>query len=89
MLAVDGVPGGILESGVDRVPTLDEVDVDLLDGAAGDQAVAGVARGGHEVVLVGPGHQRNHLVRGAGGLDVHLTSAVGLELGHPVIGRIG
>jgi hypothetical protein len=84
VLAPDGVPGRILEPLVDRRPARDLGGVDLLDALAGHEAEAGVARGGDEVetALV---HQRDHLVRCAGSLDVDLAARLLLEVRHPVV----
>jgi len=71
MLAVDGVPRRVLEPRVDILPVRNEIGVDLLDGLAGDQAEARVARGGDQIEAAAV-HQCHHLVGGAGNLDVDL-----------------
>ena len=64
-----------------------EVEIDLLHPLAGDEAQRGVARGGDEVeaALV---HQGDHLVGGAGGLDVDLAAGLLLEIGDPVVALV-
>jgi hypothetical protein len=83
MDAVDHVPRRVLEAGVDRVPGRDEGEVDRLHPVPRDEPQRGVAGGSHEVeaALV---HQRHHLVRSVGGLDVDHAAGSFLELGHPV-----
>jgi len=49
MLAADRVPMRVLQARVDVLPIRDEVDIDLLHRLAGDEAEAGVARGGDEI----------------------------------------
>ena len=89
MLAVDGVPLGVLKTGVDRVPALDQVGIDLLNGSTGDETETGVAGRGHQVVLLGAGHQSHHLVRCARDLVLDHAAGVFFELGHPVEGGVG
>ncbi|MPL93019.1 hypothetical protein SDC9_39143 [bioreactor metagenome] len=88
MGAVDGVPGRILQPVVDALPVGDQIDVDRLHLAARDQPQRGIARGGDQIEapLV---HQRHHFIGGARGLHLDLAAGGLLELGDPVIGRIG
>jgi hypothetical protein len=87
VLAVDRMPGHVLEPGVHRPPRGDQRGVHLLHRLARDQAQRGVARGGDEVeaALVHEGH---HLVRRARGLDVDLAAGALLEAGDPVVGLV-
>jgi hypothetical protein len=85
VLVVHRVPGSVLESLVDSRPAGDQLGVDLLDGAAGDEPQAGIARCRHQVELLGLGHEGHHLIGGAGGLDIHHAPGVRLESGHPVV----
>ena len=88
VLAVHRVPGGILQAGVYLAVARDERQVECLHLAAGDEAQAGVAGGGHQIEapLV---HQRHHLVRGGGRLDVDLAAGLFLEAGDPVVVLVG
>ena len=61
VFAVDGMPGRVLQPGIDVLPTGDEFGVDLLHPFPGDQPVAGIAGGGDQVESTFV-HQRNHLV---------------------------
>ena len=88
MLAVDVVPRRFLQPLVDVRVARDAIDVDRLHGAATDQAERRVAGGGDEVVSA-LGHQRDHLVGGAGGLDVDLAGRVLLERRHPIVILVG
>ena len=78
------MPRRLLQPLVNRRIALDELDVDRLHALAGDQAQAGIARGGDQVepALI---HQRHHLVGGAGGLHIDLAAALLFEIGDPVI----
>lgn len=49
MLAVHRVPGGILQAGVYLAVARDERQVECLHLAAGDEAQAGIAGGGHQI----------------------------------------
>ena len=88
MHAVHGMPARLLQTRIDGGPRGDQRGIDRLHAAAGDQAQRGVARSGDKVkpALV---HQRNHLVRGIGGLDLDHAAGVGLEFGYPVKGLVG
>ena len=87
VLAVHVVPGRLLQARVDVLEARDQTGVDFLHASAGDQAQAGIAGGGHQVeaALV---HQRDHLVRGVGGLDPHLAAGLLLEVGDPVVALV-
>ena len=62
--------------------------VDLLHALAGDEAQARVA-GGRDEIEAALVHQGDHLVGGAGGLDVDLAAGLLLEVGDPVVGLVG
>ena len=87
VLAVHGVPGGVLQAGIHLAPARHEGDVDLLHPAPADQPEAGVAGGGHEVeaALVHEGH---HLVGGRGGLHADLAARLLLEARDPVVALV-
>ncbi|MNN66233.1 hypothetical protein D3C81_1817980 [compost metagenome] len=84
MLAVDGVPGSVLQALVHGLPVRDQGNVDRLHALAVDQTQRSIARGGDQVVTAFR-HQADHFVRGGGGLHVDLAAGFLLELGHPVV----
>ncbi len=85
---VDREPGGVLQPVVDRLPALDEIGVDRLHALAGDEAQRGITRSRDEVEAAFV-HQRDHLVRRVGGLDVDLAARLLLEGRHPVVVLVG
>src|SRR5204863_439791 len=90
VLAVDRVVRGRLELWDEVLPTRDQVDVHGLDDVTADEPQRRVAGGGNHVVLAAAAlaHQRDHLVRGAGELAVHLAARLLLERLHPARVRI-
>ncbi len=88
--AVDRVVVLVLEVREDLGVARDQVHVDRLDEAAGDEAQAGVARRGDDVVLRRVGlEERERLIRGPEGLDRDLAAGLGLERRDPVDVRAG
>ena len=87
-LAVDRVVRLVLERREHVRVVGDQVGVDRIDVAPGDQAQRRVARRGHAVVVAGA-HQRDHLVGGVADLHVDLAAGLLLEVRHPVDGRVG
>jgi hypothetical protein len=83
-MAVDRVPGAVLQTRVDGLPARDQVGIDLLHRLAGDETQGGIARSGHQVEAAAV-HEGDHLVRGAGHLGVDLAAGLLLEIGHPVV----
>src|SRR5690606_24027459 len=71
VLAVHGVPGSVLQAGVDVLVAGHQAHIHFLHQPGGDQAPTRVAGGGHDVVAARL-HQGHHFVGGGGGLDVDL-----------------
>ena len=88
MLAIDGVPFGILQAWVYVFPGRNQVDVYFLNSFASDESKAGVTRRSHQVetALV---HQSHHFIRSGRGFNIHFTPGLGFKFGHPVECWIG
>ena len=88
--AVDRVVWLVLERLEDVGVVLEQVQIDRLDEAAAHEAQARVTRRGHDVELLRVRREEGvRLVRRPEDLRVDLASRLGLEVGHPVDGRIG
>ncbi|MCY1371392.1 hypothetical protein D9M69_585320 [compost metagenome] len=88
MFTVHGVPGGVLQAGIDALVAGHQAHVHFLHQLGGDQASAGVAGGGHDVVAT-RFHQRHHFVGRGCGLDVDLAARCLFKAGGPVVGLVG
>jgi hypothetical protein len=87
MHPIDRMPRRILQPLIDRLPAGNQIDVDGLQLAAGDQTIAGITRGRDEIKAAFI-HQGHHFVGRRGDFVIDFATGVLLELRDPIVGRI-